>query len=411
MKEKSFCFIICSNNEILTTECQNYINRLYIPQGYGIDIITINDADSLASAYNAAMNESNAKIKIYLHQDLFIVNRWFLYNILNIFDSDDSISIIGMIGTDKLPPSGVMWRGERVGCLKSLQDHDNYDDKTNESKYYECVAVDGAIIVTSYDVTWRADLFDGFDFYDVSECLEHRRKGYRVVVPVQTNPWCIHDDGNWMNIYNYNKYRLRLISEYSLNEFSINKDISNKNDDLDDGYIGMLESVSNSKELYKKNENEFYEEFDRALRSKNVVCFLQVGTALVKRAGITDVFMSGNIQKLINISRAVAYENRMGVKTFITGVDSVNGLLEKYTILEMYLRRIELEYSDDFANEAFLFIYEYDISAYLIAEVLYQSKSIYNNKLKILTKIADYYSNKNEQGKMVQIMAQIEMHK
>ena len=46
---------------------------------------------------------------------------------------------------------------------------------------------------TLYDAI--KDLFDGWDFYDISQCQEFRRTGYKVVVPKQEEAWCIHDDG------------------------------------------------------------------------------------------------------------------------------------------------------------------------------------------------------------------------
>ena len=48
-----------------------YINKLEIPTEYEIDIITVRDADSMTSGYNAAMQTSDAKYKIYIHQDVF----------------------------------------------------------------------------------------------------------------------------------------------------------------------------------------------------------------------------------------------------------------------------------------------------------------------------------------------------
>lgn len=57
------------------------------------------------------------------------------------------------------------------------------------------------------------DIFDGWDFYDVSESFEHRRKGFKIVVPYQITPWVIHDDGI-LNLYSYGKYRSRFIEVY-----------------------------------------------------------------------------------------------------------------------------------------------------------------------------------------------------
>ena len=80
-------------------------------------------------------------------------------------------------------------------------------------KYQEVEAVDGLLIATQYDVMWREDLFDKWDFYDVSSGFEMRRKGYKVVVPSMLEPWCLHDDGV-MNLVNYYVERGKFIKEY-----------------------------------------------------------------------------------------------------------------------------------------------------------------------------------------------------
>ena len=50
------------------------------------------------------------------HQDVFIVNRNFLTELLEVFE-DKSIGLIGMVGAPQLPEHAVMWYGERVGRI------------------------------------------------------------------------------------------------------------------------------------------------------------------------------------------------------------------------------------------------------------------------------------------------------
>ena len=69
-------------------------------------------------------------------------------------------------------------------------------------RYQQVQAVDGLLIATQYDLPWREDLFDNWDFYDISQGQEFIQKGYRIVVPYQKQPWCIHDDG-FNNLKNY----------------------------------------------------------------------------------------------------------------------------------------------------------------------------------------------------------------
>ena len=94
MNDKKICFIICYNDDKYISECLHYINRLTVPDGYLLDVLTVKNADSMTSGYNAAMNETDAKYKIYMHQDVFIVNINLLEDILKIFEDKN----VGMLG-------------------------------------------------------------------------------------------------------------------------------------------------------------------------------------------------------------------------------------------------------------------------------------------------------------------------
>ena len=98
LNEKKIDFIVCVNDDLYFNECTFYISHLTVPKGYETEIISIRDADSMCSAYNAGMKESDARYKVYLHQDVFIRNINFLSDILSIFERDSSIGMIGMIG-------------------------------------------------------------------------------------------------------------------------------------------------------------------------------------------------------------------------------------------------------------------------------------------------------------------------
>lgn len=217
IEENKFCFIICSNNSLFLEECLFYISRLEIPRGYEVETISIGEAKSMTAGYNEGMRASNAKYKIYLHQDVFIVYPGFLQSVLDIFKSDETIGMIGMVGAPKMSVNGVMWNDYRQGALYGVSPErvkkDSYKYRITDG-LYEVEAIDGLMMITSADLYWRQDLFDGWDFYDVSQSLEFNRKGYKVVVPEQHFPWCRHEDGGIMNLANYDKYRKICMEEY-----------------------------------------------------------------------------------------------------------------------------------------------------------------------------------------------------
>ena len=218
MNKQKFAFILCSNDDEYLHECFNYLALLQIPVGFMIDTLVIPDAKSMTAGYNEAMKASDAKYKIYLHQDTFIRNRDFLGDILRIFAVDPQIGMIGMIGAPELDSRGIMWKKTRVGNFYRLDKIIGGGYKgvkeIMDAEYVEVQAVDGLLIATQYDIPWREDIFTGWDFYDVSQGFEFQRAGYRVVVPKQLKSWYIHDCVAPFLGDDYEHYRKKLIKAY-----------------------------------------------------------------------------------------------------------------------------------------------------------------------------------------------------
>ena len=215
MNENKIAFIMCVNSNREYMESVRYINMLIKPENIEIEIIKLEDAKSMCQGYNKGMNMSDAKYKVYMHQDVFIVNKNFIQDVLNIFQ-DESIGMIGMVGSAEEPPEGIMWYGDRCGGLYgcSISTSGEFvSDKKMESNYEEVYAIDGLMMITNVDIEWKDNIFDGWDFYDISHSRDMINIGKKVVVPRQANHWCIHDDG-LMKLDKYFKYREIFENEY-----------------------------------------------------------------------------------------------------------------------------------------------------------------------------------------------------
>lgn len=215
MDENKICFIICVNSDLFFSECVRYIQRLKVPEGMEVELVEIREAASMTSGYNEGMNSSNAKYKVYMHQDVFLLNKYFLCDMVAIFKSNADIGIIGLTGVRNMPESGIMWPGDMVPEEYVLErNEEEYQSDRKKGGLWEVEAVDGLLIATQYDIPWREDLFDGWDFYDVSQSFEMRKRGYRVVVPVHKFFWHQHDDKPILSLWDYDKYRKKFLKEY-----------------------------------------------------------------------------------------------------------------------------------------------------------------------------------------------------
>lgn len=212
MDQRKFCFIICSNKDLMLEEAVHYIEHLYVPSGFEKELLIVNDAKSITKGYNEAMYSSNAKYKIYLHQDVFILNQNLLSDLLEIFGSDSQIGMIGVVGYKTISPGGVMWHGEKTGNLYGM----SKQPSVSPNKFEYVAEIDGLFMATSHDLSWNTVLLKGWDFYDAFQSINFLRHGYKIAVPVkmQVNPWCLHDDGQVQNLAEYNHYRHIFLETY-----------------------------------------------------------------------------------------------------------------------------------------------------------------------------------------------------
>lgn len=218
LDDKKFCFIICCNDEEYQSECEYYIRQLCVPDTYTVEVIPVRGAKSMAAGYNQAMRQSDARYKIYLHQDVFIFHRSFLQDMLAVFEQDPKVGILGVVGSKRLPENGCMWSNRmRVGAVRSRVlsvSDDFFDIPMSPRRLYTPVeALDGLLLMTQYDIRWREELFTGWDFYDVSQCMEFARHGYRAAVVYQEEPWVLHDNG-FLHMGEYHRYRKVFLEEY-----------------------------------------------------------------------------------------------------------------------------------------------------------------------------------------------------
>ena len=85
MDQAKIAFIMCVNNADEYAESKYYIDRLELPEGFEKDIVAVQDAPCMAAGYNVGMRSSDAQYKVYMHQDVCIINRHFVSDLLRIF--------------------------------------------------------------------------------------------------------------------------------------------------------------------------------------------------------------------------------------------------------------------------------------------------------------------------------------
>jgi len=233
VNERKIAFITCVNDREMYAEAAAFIRALDVPAGYAVELVPVEGASGMAQGYNAGMRCTDAKYKVYLHQDTLIVHRRFLHDLLALFRSRPDVGLVGMVGAVTLPPGGVWWESrdlagkvyeshtgrmellsfgeppaepERRGAERAGEQPAGEEGarpkrtgpagaRAEAIRAVEVAVADGFLLATQADLPWREDLFPGWHFYDASQCLEFWKSGLKVVVPHQREPWCLHDCG------------------------------------------------------------------------------------------------------------------------------------------------------------------------------------------------------------------------
>lgn len=216
VNDKEICFIICTNDLEQFAECDAYIRRLVVPAGMTIDVISIQDAPSICAGYNAGMRASNARYKVYMHHDVYILNPTFIQDVIDCFTRNPEAGLMGMMGRMYIPDYEYFFVGDQRGAVYETQIHNTikYYEYSNSGRDEKVMHLDGLMMITRVDIPWREDIFDKWDLYDTSQSLEFIRAGYEVVVPYMETPWVLHDCG-YLNLKNYASQREKFVKEYT----------------------------------------------------------------------------------------------------------------------------------------------------------------------------------------------------
>lgn len=249
-------FITCVNDRAEYSESVHYINRLKTPLGFEKILIPIYNASSMCAGYNQAMRQADCDLYVFLHQDTYILNQDFISALMSVFSSNNKIGIIGCTGNSDIYSRKFMDydRGKVFHHGGNLL----LDIQPGCEPFYPVDIVDGFIFAARYNIKFREDIFTGWDFYDLSACMEYKRQGYITAVIGQNTPFTYHAN-TFSDMTNYYTYEERFYKEYFPEKHWIFDDGKQASLDYSNMQKKTLEIV---KELFNSNSrNDLYSLF------------------------------------------------------------------------------------------------------------------------------------------------------
>jgi len=167
-----------------------YLDAIDVPDGYTVELIEIPSDGTPADAYQRAMQQSDAKYKVYLSAGSILLRLNFFEEMLRLF-ADPAVGVMGLVGTKQLSTTGELGASPMVKGRLLYTDDSAFRGAELGGIQEEVMAVSDDLIATQYDLPWRRDLFRRDGFFVEAQCIEFRRKGYRTAVPQQDAPWLL----------------------------------------------------------------------------------------------------------------------------------------------------------------------------------------------------------------------------
>ncbi len=179
-------FIIAYNTANID-KCIECINDLIVPEGVCIDTLGIEGENRIDEVYNACQEESTADFRVFIRENVYIVNKNFISDMLAFFDDNPSVAAAGIIGGSK---NGRFadWNSGAVDIVNE----DRADRFVMKSASPETEILSGQLIVTREKIDWSCEEDKNFDLAFSERMNSFARK---LAVFPQTEPWCLWEYG------------------------------------------------------------------------------------------------------------------------------------------------------------------------------------------------------------------------
>lgn len=146
-----------------------------LPDGH--EYIAVENAKTIAQAYNAGIDNSKYKIKCFIHQDARILDPNFIKKLERIF-KNDKVGIVGVVGSlDNAGGYRLVWN---LGSVHLHNETHLILHAKLKGLYETCNVVDGLILITNQDIRFD-EKYNHFHFYDMDICKEINKMGKQVI--------------------------------------------------------------------------------------------------------------------------------------------------------------------------------------------------------------------------------------
>ena len=192
-KEKKVAFFVRKSDEALYRTCLESLQALHLPAGYEAELFTLAAGKPYAVQANKALALSDAKYKIYINDDMCLVQPRFFGELLAIF-KNAAVGMVGAGGSQSLPVDGnvlssVYKRGAVYVPAEDGFSELRFGDATGKAADVRCILP--SFFATQWDIFWD-ESYEKQYYAVLAHCCAFEEEGRRIVVPLPKNIWCAY---------------------------------------------------------------------------------------------------------------------------------------------------------------------------------------------------------------------------
>lgn len=206
----ALAFITAVQNDEQYRICQRCLDALQVPSGYTVETLAVYGGGSIPECYQAAMEASTARYKIYLHVDAYVVHKGLIPELLHLFRTYPALGLVGVVGATSLPRSGIFWIDNFANCYGRVWQNSApgfpaslFERAASKQPnlvrfrsfvgdYLPAAVVDGFFVATQYDIPWTHPEFGFEGPWDHVQALEFIKAGFEVGIARQEAMWAFH---------------------------------------------------------------------------------------------------------------------------------------------------------------------------------------------------------------------------
>ena len=179
--------------------CVESLRASRLPAGYALEIFSLAANKPYAAQVNEVLSQTDAKIKIFINDEICLVSPLAIEQMLEIFHKEN-IGMVGFLGSCSLPVSGNLLEAPDVwGSV-----HMPMKGSLEEIRYGEAAAHEftmgvrflcPSFFATQVDIPWDED-YDKQYYAVLAHCRAMEEIGQKMVVPLPREIWCAYQMEN-----------------------------------------------------------------------------------------------------------------------------------------------------------------------------------------------------------------------